>query len=125
MKVTKEIASPGVAKLAANEEDQGWITPKSSCSPNKEKNGLKYGEVSILSNAYSVLSSQEELGEDTKDSAEEKDHVEVDLNEDHSHVIDPLVESTEIVGTSNKSITYNYKFIQKFSIILLIKHMYI
>lgn len=49
------------------DDGQGWITPTTSNrSPGKKKHELKFGEVSILSNAYSVLSGKGEPGEEFK-----------------------------------------------------------
>lgn len=46
-------------------ENEQWVTPnKSGRSPGKKKEVLKYGEVSILSNFYSVLSEKEEKDEE-------------------------------------------------------------
>ncbi|CAE6130178.1 unnamed protein product [Arabidopsis arenosa] len=43
------------------EEGTGWITPKNGrSSPGKRREDLKFGEVSILSNSYSVLGVEDE-----------------------------------------------------------------
>jgi len=53
------------------EQDGGWITPsKTGRSPGKQIVGLKYGEVSILSNSYSAPSEKvadEEKSENLED----------------------------------------------------------
>lgn len=54
------------------EQEQGWITPKHGRSPGKRQEGLKFGEVSILSNSYSALSGEEESGEETKNDGNNK-----------------------------------------------------
>ena len=47
-------------------DDKGWITPpKHQRSPGTKKQELKFGEVSLLSNAYSILSGKDESGEET------------------------------------------------------------
>ncbi|CAE5987631.1 unnamed protein product [Arabidopsis arenosa] len=43
------------------EKEEGWITPKSGRSPGVKTEELKYGEVSILSNPYSVLEVDDEM----------------------------------------------------------------
>ncbi|KAG7584223.1 hypothetical protein ISN44_As08g036940 [Arabidopsis suecica] len=43
------------------EKEEGWITPKSGRSPGEKTEELKYGEVSILSNPYSVLEVDDEM----------------------------------------------------------------
>lgn len=51
-------------------ESEIWITPskfKSGRSPLKSQEGLKFGEVSILSNTYSALSDKDEMGEESKE----------------------------------------------------------
>lgn len=45
-------------------EENDWIKPlKTNRSPEKQKVGLIFGEVSILSNPYSFLSEKDDLGE--------------------------------------------------------------
>ncbi|CAE5962574.1 unnamed protein product [Arabidopsis arenosa] len=57
--------SENVEKVTIEDEVEGWITPKSGrSSPGKGQKTLQYGEVSILSNAYSVLEEKEDETEE-------------------------------------------------------------
>lgn len=57
-------------------EGNAWITPQRiSRSPGKTKEALKYGEVSILSNSYSVLSGQGDAEEQEVGNQTEHDEV--------------------------------------------------
>lgn len=50
-----------------HEKDQGWITPvRPGRSPTKKAGDLKFGEVSILKNSYSVLSGEGGLEEESQ-----------------------------------------------------------
>lgn len=75
----------GNMKEGGTEED--WITPLNpGRSPGKKTEGLKYGEVSILANTYSVLSEQdgeeEENEAGTSSEAEQKEEPLVPENND-------------------------------------------
>lgn len=51
--VSEEIISSHIGNVEVEKEENGWITPKSSCNPGYRGKELKFGQVSILSNAYS------------------------------------------------------------------------
>lgn len=77
-------------KLKESEGNE-WITPRRiSRSPGKTKEVLKYGEVSILSNSYSVLSRQGD--------AEEK---EVGNQTEHNEVFEVVIGETLGDGVSD------------------------
>jgi len=61
--------APGEVEVERG-EDEGWITPKTTLSPGKSHVGLKFGEVSILSNSYSVLRGAEDIGEEVSKEME-------------------------------------------------------
>lgn len=63
----RENAGNNSEDVVKENRKEGWITPKSGrSSPRKIQKRLKYGEVSILSNSYSVLGEDGEPAEETK-----------------------------------------------------------
>lgn len=59
--MAKDATEKKVEEEKEEEEGTGWITPKNSrSSPDKRREDLKFGEVSILSNSYSVLGVEDE-----------------------------------------------------------------
>lgn len=58
-------------QLEVKENEEGWITPSKSGHASEMKHeGLKYGEVSLLSNSYAALSDNgEDLREDPRDES--------------------------------------------------------
>jgi len=66
--------------------DEGWLTPpKHGRSPTMQLKHLKYGEVSLLSNAYSALSGEEEMESEEEDKIEKPTSTQIETQED----IDP------------------------------------
>ncbi|XP_023637566.1 uncharacterized protein LOC111830212 [Capsella rubella] len=51
--------------------EEEWTTPKSSCSPGKSTESFKFGELSILSNSYSVLEVEGDKEEEDMPREEE------------------------------------------------------
>ncbi|CAL9234608.1 unnamed protein product [Arabidopsis halleri] len=76
--------------VSENAKDQDWITPtKTTRSPQKKKEGLNFGEVSILSNSYAALSDELKEDEKTEENvvavaANGNDGEETEEMEDHS-----------------------------------------
>lgn len=76
-------------------KSEGWITPqKSNRSPAKKTEGLQYGEVSILSNSYSVLNGKGEKGED---------NIEAGKNETEEENVTKVAETQENVELQSEN----------------------
>lgn len=58
-----EKSIPTVPEEGENQRE-GWSSPKKSCSPTSRKPKPLQGEVSVLSNSYSVLGEEEATGDD-------------------------------------------------------------
>jgi len=67
---TRSGGAQGKEEGTNNKDDEGWIIPANTGrSPGKQAEGLKFGEVSILSNSFSTLGEEKVLGEE-KESKE-------------------------------------------------------
>lgn len=86
----------GEGKVVTETENDQWITPhKSSRSPNKKKEELKFGEVSILSNTYAVLSDKKEGDEEAlKEGKSDETEQVVDDKENN---VENMEENSEIL----------------------------
>lgn len=60
-KMTKDIVDVEGGGLEEKATEQVWITPKSGHSPRKLNESLKFGEVSILKNTFSVLNDENHM----------------------------------------------------------------
>ena len=74
----KEQTPEGEKILDAN-KDEGWSSPKTGrTSPHQKSQSLNYGEVSILSNAYSVLAAEDDSEDKTELQSETFHELKVD-----------------------------------------------
>lgn len=93
---------------STGKENHNWITPqKLGRSPAKKKEALKYGEVSILSNSYSVLNGKGETGEEQQEEEQDNPVTETEkMNQDPGqasvNIEGNAVEENEINGNPIK-----------------------